>query len=185
MTGISYEWPLVLATTLAASGCGKSENCPSHNISPGDRFKITINFLQLGEAPCSLIPLRSGDSFVVTAGIVQPYDATYGNCYTYAATPEVPDFAKGLIKSCSSGNQQLGLQCSGATTGGCVLNMDMQVGEVPSALQGIIEHSGFEFSVFGGREIDGGGVCSVDSACGLNQFDVRIERLPPIADAGG
>jgi hypothetical protein len=78
----------------------------------------------------------------------------------------------------------LGLVCEGVTASGCTTNLDMHVGEVPSVAQGTIEHGGFQFGLSAGNQLDGGAVCSTPGTCGLNQFDVRIERLPAWADAG-
>jgi hypothetical protein len=88
------------------------------------------------------------------------------------------------MKSCMSGDDQLGLHCEGVTADDCRVSMSTGVGQVPSASQAVIEHTLFGFNTGGGQRLDGGGVCSMSSECGLNQFDVRIERLPPGSDGG-
>ncbi len=175
---------LLVLIAMATGGCSnKAENC-TPNFSPGDRFRITIKSLRSGETSCSLLTLSPGDSFVLTAGTAKNYDPDARDCYTYAAAPEVPSFSRDIVRACTAGDQTLGLHCEGVTGNGCSVQMDMQVGDVPSVSQGVNEHGGFQFGMFGGQYVDGGAPCGWDPACDLNQFDVRIERLAPGADAG-
>src|SRR5664280_2935088 len=99
MKDYTTRWLLVLIVAIAAAACGKPDNCPPPNYLPGDKFKITINSIRAGDTPCSEMPLGTGDSFVVTAGTSRQYYPGSADCYTLAATPEVPDFAKGVMKS--------------------------------------------------------------------------------------
>jgi hypothetical protein len=183
------KWLTVFALVLAAAACvntpSNSPGC-SPNFSPGDRFKVTINSIFPEQTPCRDMPLYPGDSFVVTANSYKLYDVSgRSHCYTYTAVADgVPDFAKGVMKSCASGSQQLGISCNGVTNDGCEVGMVTQIGEVPSESQGVIEHSVFEFHAGGGRQVDGGASCSMSWECAINQFDARIERLPPGSDGG-
>src|ERR1039457_1002258 len=174
MTDISNMWLAVLSAAIVAVACGKSDNCPPPNYSPGDKFEITVNSIQSGETPCPEMPLGPGDSLVVTASSSRPYNPDSSGCYTLAATPEVPNFAKNVMKSCTPGNDQLGVQCKGVTAEGCTVTMNTGIGQVPSASQGVIAHTLFGFNTGGGWELDSGQVCSMSPECGLNQFDVRI-----------
>ena len=175
---------LLVMAALDPAGCSnKPENC-TPNFSPGDRFKITINSVRLSQEPCPEMPLHPGDTFLVTASDSHTFNPDSRACYTYAATPDVPDFARGIMKTCAPSNDQLGVQCEGVTADGCAVSMATGVGQVPSTSQALIEHTLFGFTTGGGQRLDGGQVCSLSPACGLNQFDVRIERLTPGVDGG-
>jgi hypothetical protein len=186
MTGSCNKWHVVLAAAFAAVACGKPDSCPPPNYSPGDKFKVTINSLRVGEIACAEMPLAPGDSFVVIASNYPVPDVTgRSRCYTYPATPDVPAFAEGVMTSCKPGDEQLGVQCEGVTAHGCMVTMSTGVGQVPSASQGVVNHTLFGFNTGGGQMVDGGEICSMSAECGLNQFDVTVERLAPGADAGG
>jgi hypothetical protein len=179
------KWFAVFVVVFAAAACvntpSNSPGC-SPNFSPGDRFKITINFLEAGETPCSLISLSQGYSFVVTAGIFQLTDTVDTKCYDLAATPEIPPFAAGLMRSCSSGIVKLGVECEGLTSDGCDVIMGTGVSSVPSSSQGITEHA--QFRIGWTDKLHEVGKRCVPEECGVENYDVRIERLAPGSDGG-
>ena len=119
----NIAWLLTFVTALAAASC-RHGDCGPQNISPGDKFRITINSIQPGQEPCPLMPLNPGYSFVITASNVE---RPVGDCLTFSAVPKIPDFARGIMKSCAPGSFTLGLECEGVIADGCTTTLVMQL----------------------------------------------------------
>ena len=165
----------LLAGWLLLPSCGNNEACPSAN--PGDKFEITINGIEDRDTPCAALHMDAGVRFTMT--VARPAYRDQLGCAGPYAEPNVPSFARGFLTHCSADSFPLGLECNGTYTDGvsvaCDIEVRFQASPLPSKVGDVIEHSGASASASGS---------CVSWECGIDQYDVRIEKLPPGSDAG-
>lgn len=165
---------LIHFMATAVFGCGKPAHCEP-GFDPGEQFRITTKGPAPGFGICEASLLKPGDSFVLTAALGRIEDVSGNGCYTYGASGEVPEFAKSIITHCRPAGDQLGLDCEGASSSGCAVEMLSGVG--PSIERGVTL---LEDGVF---RLNWGGSCQIPEACyGSQVFSVRIERLDTRGD---
>ena len=175
---MAARWVVVRLAPIGLLACNNQE-CHS-DYATGDRFKITVTGSLAGDTPCDIMPLRPGDSSVLTVGASYGSDPSTGCPAGYSAQPEVPTNAKGVLSTCLSAESPMALSCCGRLHG-CQVCMFSQVSPLPSGSQQVVQHailtSTVSSSVVDWGALDGG-VC-LPTDCAWDQYDVRVEKMVP------
>ena len=166
---------LLLCAALLSTSCGK--DCPT-NVSPGDRFRVTINGLEPGGRACSNMPLDAGTTFTASASAVQTWSAS-GGCRDYRGA-NTPEFLVDYAVTCEPANAPLGVDCQVILPDGCDAQVSTSIFDVPARGQTALEHA--TFAVTWTSSHDDAGTSCLHSDCGSDLYDVRIERLAPGTD---
>jgi len=162
--------PLLTLALLAVAGY-HNYPCPPVGIAEGESFRITVKGLRADGAPCDGMDvprLQPGDTFTLVAG---EYVDNEANGCTRLGRPGPPPFATDVLTSCRAGVFELGLECDGQTAAGCPIGARIYVG--PDIAPGV---NTIEDGVMGVTWMMAG---SCNSGGCVDNYDVRIERLPP------
>jgi hypothetical protein len=159
----------VVVAVIAASGC-HNYPCRPVSFAEGDQFRITVLSPQPNGTSChttNLLALQPGESFTLIAG--EYVDTPAFGC-TRVGPPGAPPFGAGVLTSCAAGDGELGLFCTGASTGCSVFAKIMIFADIPPG-SGTIE--GGLLRVEWWQE----NACPIGSC--LVDYDIQIDRVTP------